>query len=249
MWAGKVPQPFVRTELVWDGDVNPQGLAASYRMPFGNGASVKASGLYFLVDEASGGIDSRMIGGQLQLEAPVSRTVKFELAAGYYDYRLASLTGGDMGDFRTNRFAGGSYLSDYNLLDVIAAAQFSGLGEKWPVRMVADYVHNFGATTNQDTGYGVDLLLGRGNRLHDWRFGYGYAVAGVDAVLAAFSHDNTNLATNYRQHTVLVDFVPLPGVVLNATYYRYQAKSPLFTPAFSATDWDDRVRLNVLVNF
>ncbi|MBK6718380.1 MAG: hypothetical protein IPG62_00525 [Sphingomonadales bacterium] len=46
--------------------------------------------------------------------------------------------------------------------------------------------------------------------MHDWRFGCGYAETGVDAVLAAFSHDNTDLATNYRQHTLLVDYVVVP---------------------------------------
>ena len=68
-------------------------------------------------------------------------------------------------------------------------------------------------------------------------------------MLTAFSHDNTNLASNYLQHTLLVDFVVAPGVTLNATYYRYRAKSPLFTPAFSATDWANRLRLNVLASF
>lgn len=247
--AGKVPQPFVRTELVWDGDVNPQGLSASYRAALGGGASIKANGLYFLIDEATTGEDSRMIGGQLQFESAASALVKFELAAGYYDYRLSSLAGGDTGDFRTNRFAAGRYLSDFNLLDVIGAVQFNGLGERWPVRIVGDYVHNFGATTAEDSGFGVDLLVGRGSRLHDWRFGYGYAEMGIDGTLAAFSQDNTNLATNYLQHTALIDYVIANNVVLNATYYRYRAKSPLFTTAFSTTDWIDRLRLNLLVNF
>ena len=51
------------------------------------------------------------------------------------------------------------------------------------------------------------------------------------------------------QHTLLVDYVVVPNVILNATYYRYQAKSPLFTPAFSASEWANRLRLNMLVNF
>lgn len=247
--GGKIPQPFARTELVWDGDVSPQGVSASYRLDLGGGASAKANGLYFLIDEAAGGEDSRMVGGQLQFETAASKRLKFELAAGYYDYRLSSLTGGDPGDFRTNRFAGGRYLSDFDLLDVIAAAQYNGLGERWPVRLVGDYVHNYGATTGQDTGFGVDLLLGRGSKLGDWRFGFGYAQAEVDAVLTAFSHDNTNLASNYLQQTLLVDYVVAPGVTLNATYYRYRAKSPQFSSAFSATEWANRLRLNLLAAF
>lgn len=247
--GGKIPQPFVRTELVWDGDVSPQGLSATYKLDLGGGTSAKVNALYFLVDEAAGGQDSRMTGGQLQLETATNRPVRFELAAGYYDYRLLSLVGGDTGDFRTNRFAGGRYLSDFDLLDLIGAVQLNSLGERWPVRIVGNYVHNFGATTDEDTGFGVDLLVGRGSKVGDWRFGYGYAEAGVDAILTAFSQDNTNLGSNYLQHTFLVDYVVAPNVTLNATLYRYRAKSALFTPAFNTRDWANRLRLNLLVSF
>ncbi len=247
--AGKIPQNFVRTELVWDGDVSPQGVSATYRFDLGGGSSLRANGLYFLIDESVAGPNSDMIGGQLQFESSPTAPFRFELAAGYYDYQLRSMAGGDTGDFRTNRFANGHYLSDFDLLDVIGAVTFSGLGERWPVRMIGDYVHNFGATTNQDTGFGVDLLVGRASRRHDWRVGYGYAEAGVDAVLTAFSHDNTDLASNYKQHTALIDYMLLPNVTLNGTFYRFRPKSVLFTPAALPHDWVNRLRLNLLVNF
>ena len=248
--AGKIPQPFVRTELVWDGDVNPEGASASYRIPLGTkGANIKLNALYSLVDEAPTAKDSHMIGGQVALETSASDKIKLELAAGYYDYRLAALTGGDTGDFRTNRFSGGRYLSDFNLLDVIGAVQYNGLGAKWPVRVVGDYVKNFGATVPDDSGFGVDLLIGRASKRGDMRFGYGYAELDVDGALAAFTHDNTNIATNYLQHTLLVDYAPADNVVLNATYYRYRPKNPLYAGGNAPTDWLDRLRLNLLVNF
>ncbi len=96
-----------------------------------------------------------------------------------------------------------------------------GLGERWPVRVIGDYVHNFGAVAGGDTDFGIDLLVGRASQPRDWRFIYGYAQTDTDAVLAAFSHDNTNLATNYLQHTLAIDYVLRPNIMLNATYYRY----------------------------
>lgn len=247
--GGKIPQPFVRTELVWDGDVSPQGLSASYRLDLGGGASIKANGLYFLIDESVAGKNSDMVGGQIAFETAASAPLKFELAAGYYDYQLGSTAGGDTGDFRSNRFFAGRYLSDFDLLDVIAAVQYNGLGAKWPVRLVGDYVHNFGATVPGDSGFGVDFLVGRAAKKGDLRFGYGYAQTGVDAVFAAFSHDNTNIATNYRQHSLSVDFVPIDNLILNATYYRYRPKDPLYAGGNTPSDWLDRLRLNMLVNF
>ncbi|MBN8844142.1 MAG: putative porin [Sphingomonadales bacterium] len=249
LYGGKIPQPFVRTELVWDGDVSPQGVSASYKINLGGGASLKANALYFLIDESVAGKNSDMVGGQLAFETSPSAPLKFELAAGYYDYQLGSTAGGDTGDFRSNRFLAGRYLSDFDLLDVIGAVQFNGLGEKWPVRVVGDYVHNFGATVPGDSGFGVDLLVGRASKKGDLRFGYGYAQTGVDAVFAAFSHDNTNIATNYRQHTLFVDFVPIDNIVLNATFYRYRPKDALYAGSNGASDWLDRLRLNMLVNF
>jgi len=244
-FLGKIPQPFVRTDLVWDGDVSPEGASISYMAPL-DGVKLKANALYFIVDEAAAGPDSRMIGGQVALETP-SAPLQAELAVGYYDYSLRSVAGADVGDFRSNLFANGRYLSDFNLLDVIAAVTWNGLSERWPVRVVGDYVHNFGAATGADTGFGIDLLVGRASQPGDWRFNYGYAQVETDAVLAAFSHDNTNLATNYLQHTLAVDFVPRPHLTLNATYYRYRQKDVVAGLDFLG--WQNRLRLNFMVGF
>src|SRR3546814_4462704 len=51
LYGGKMPQPFARTDLVWDGDVNPQGIGTTYKAPLANGGSFRANALAFLVDE------------------------------------------------------------------------------------------------------------------------------------------------------------------------------------------------------
>ena len=246
---GKIPQPFVRTELVWDGDVSPQGVSAAYTMPVGGGATLRANALFFQVDESVAGPDSRMMGGQLAFDTPASRPLRLELAAGYYDYNLRSMAGGDAGDFRSNILASGRYVSDFNLLDVIGAVTWNGLGEQWPVRLVGDYVKNFGARTDGDQGMSVDLIVGRASRKGDLRFTYGYAQADADAVLAAFSSDNTNFGSNYYQHTLAVDFVPVNNLILNATYYHYSPKNALYAGTNDPNDWLGRLRFNMLVNF
>lgn len=248
--GGKMPMPFVRTDLVWDGDVSPQGVSASYKHPFANGGSLKATGLYFLVDESVAGSNSDMIGGQLALDAPLSDALHLELAGAYYDYSLRSTAGGDAGDFRSNLIGPtGRYLSDFDLVDGVAALTYRGFDESWPVRLTGEYVKNLGAVTSADTGYGVDLLVGRAAKPGDWRFGYGYAAAETDAVLAAFSHDNTGIASNYLQHSVTFDYVLRPNIILNATFYRYRPKSSIDAGPNDPSDWLNRLRLNFLVNF
>lgn len=249
LWGGKFPLPFVRTDMVWDGDVSPQGVGATYSLPLGDAAKLDARAIYFVIDEASNGADSDMIGVQGVLATPLSRDLKLTLAGAYYRYGLNSLVGADAGDFRSNLIAGGRYLSNFRLVNGTAALAWSGLGARWPVTLTGDYVHNHGAAVSSDSGFNVELGAGRIVARGDWRFAYNYSEVGVDAVFAAFSHDNLNIATNYRLHGLGVDYVPVDNVVLNATLYHYRPLDPLYAGANDPSDWLNRVRLNMLLSF
>ena len=247
VYGGKVPQPFSRTDLVWDGDVNPQGVSGLYRHAMVNGGTFRANGLFFVVDEQAAGPESTMLGGQLGYDSPSLGAWKYDVSAAYYDYRLGSTVGGDSGDFRSNLLnPDGSYLSDFNLGDLLVGATWSGLGERWPVRFVGDYVRNYGAETNADGGFGADLTIGRASQPGDWRVTYGYSKAQTDAVFAAFSHDNTTIGTNYRLHALTFDYVPTPRTQISAIWYHYRRDDAL--NALDA-DWLERMRLYFLVNF
>ena len=241
--GGKVPLPFVRTDLVWDGDVSPQGVAAAASTAIGP-VRLRASGLYFLVDEAPAGPDSRMIGGQLSSDFSWTARWRAGLAIGYYDYALRSLDGADAGDFRGNlRRADGSYLSDFNLLNAIGFVEYNGLGPRWPARLSIDAVRNLGAASGQNDGIAIDAFIGSVTDAGSVRVNYGFATAETDAVLAAFSQDNTPLATNYLLHQLGLDYALRRNIILNATLYRQRALD-LVNPG-----WLTRLRLNMLVQF
>lgn len=250
LYGGKMPQPFVRTDLVWDGDVNPQGIGATWRRPLDGGGALRMNGLAFMVDEQAAGPNSTMLGLQLGYESPLLSDWKFDVNGAYYHYNLGSTAGADEGDFRSNlRDADGGYLSDFHLANLLVGVSYHGLGERWPMRMVADYVRNTAAATDADTGYGADLSIGRAAQRGDWRFTYGYWMAQTDAVLAAFSHDNIGLATNYRLHSLTVDYVPTPKTMLSAYWYHYRPYSAVDAAGRQPDDWLDRLRLAFLVNF
>jgi hypothetical protein len=246
VYGGKIPQPFTRTELVWDGDVNPQGLSAVYRHANANGSAFRANGLFFIVDESTAS-DSTMLGFQLGYDTPTLGHWKLDASAAFYDYTLGSTAGGDNGDFRSNpRNPDGSYVSGFKLGDAIVGATWNGAGDRWPLRVVGDYVHNFDAATDADTGYGADFIVGRASKVSDWRVTYGYSVAETDAVLAAFSHDNIALGTNYRLHALTLDYVPFPKTMLSAYWYHYRPYD--LAPSLS-NDWIDRIRIAFMVSF
>jgi hypothetical protein len=249
-WGGKFPLPFVRSDLVWDGDVSPQGVGAIYRAPFPGGAALRLAGLYFLVDQSVAGSDSSMIGAQLAVELPLTGATRLELAAAQYDYSLASVAGADAGDFRSNVIGpDGRYVSDFDLLDGIAAVDYAGLGERWPLRASLEYVYNRGARVSGDTGYSIELTAGRNRERGDWRFNYAYSMAEVDAVLAAFSHDNTTIGTNYRQHGLTLSYSILDNLVLDTVWYRYRPKDAEFAAGSLPDEWLDRWRVNLLATF
>lgn len=247
LYAGKIPQPFTRTDLVWDGDVNPQGASAVYKRALANGGAFRASGLAFVIDEQAAGPDSNMLGAQIGYDSPSLGNWKYDVSAAYYAYGIRSIAGADAGDFRSNLLdANGDYVSDFNLGDLIFGTTWTGLSERWPVRFVGDYVKNFGARTADDTGWGADFMIGRASKPGDWRLTYGYSRAETDSVFAAFSHDNTPLATNYRLHTLTLDYLPMAKTQISATWYHYaadRAASPF------DDDWRERFRLYFLINF
>lgn len=250
VFGGKLPQPFARTDLVWDSDVNPQGVSGVYKHKLADGSALRASGLFFIVDEDAGGADSTMLGGQVGYDTAALGDWKFDVSAAYYDYTLGSVVGGDSGDFRNNlRNADGSYVSDFNLGDVLVGATWSGLGARWPVRALGDYVKNFGAETSADTGYGLDLGVGRVTQPRDWRVTYGYSLAETDAVLGAFSHDNIGIGTNYELHALTFDYVPLPKTLLTAIWYHYKPEHAIDAGSNDIGDWLDRIRIAFLVSF
>lgn len=246
--GGKFALPFSRTDMVWDGDVSPQGASAVYETSVGD-SDLKASSLYFVIDESVAGNNSRMFGGQGQVRFNAAPGLSFEAALGYYDYRLNTLSGADSGDFRGNLVSGGRYVSDFNLLDAIAAVNWSGFDEKWPIRLVGDYVKNYGAAVDDDSGYNVEIIAGRSGHSGDWRLSYGYSDVGVDAVLAAFSQDNTNISTNYRQHSFGLDYSLANKVTLQGLYYKYRRKIDIYAGSIIADDWINRFRVNFLVGF
>ena len=159
-YAGKFPNPFQRTDMIWDGDVSPEGISASYTLPLGK-ASFSARALYFIVDEASAGPDSNMVGAQGVLQTPLGNAFKLTLAGGYYDYHLRSLAGGDAGDFRSNLMVAGRYLSDFRLINGLATLSWNGLGERWPLAVTGDFVRNEGAAVSSDSGFNIEFSAAR----------------------------------------------------------------------------------------
>lgn len=246
--GGKFANPFTTTELVWDGDVNPQGVAGSFARSGSHQVIPKLTGIFYVVDEQTINPDSFMVGGQGQVTIKPSSGWSVVVAGSYYDYTIKSLRNADAGDTRSNRLTPDrtAYLSDFDLLDAVVTFDHHGFGARYPIKFVGDYVSNLGAD-DENQGFNLDLFVGKTSAKGDKRFRYGYSQAETDAVLAAFSHDNTTLATNYKQHTASFEYQVRKDWQLNATGYVFQRLDTALPTDLNP--WIKRLRLNAMVSW
>lgn len=249
--AGKMPNPFATTELVWDGDVNPFGIATRLEALNWAGAEVSLTAMYSIVDQLLEGEDSNMAGVQASFTAQPSEDVTIALRAAYYDYTIGSLVNVNPSNIRGNEMTpdGFEFASDFDLVDFIAQIDFAGTRRKWPVRITFDYVQNLGAVIPEDSGSSIELLAGTVNHPGDWRFLLGYATSQKDSVFGVFSNDNTTYSTNYYQQTIAVDYALLEHTYLNLTAYRYKRRDIELTNQPGGNDFVTRMRLNLYVQF
>ena len=243
-FAGKFTNPFLTTEMVWDGDVNPQGAGGRLKLGKASGITTSLTGMYFIVNQRADDSTSDMGGAQLMVASAPGKAWRVTGAAAYYDYRIGRANVSESGDIRGNRLDPGGapvYLSDFNLVDALVFVDYAGFGARFPFRLVGEYVHNNGAN-DLNTGFSGDVYVGKAQSPGDIRARYGYAQVETDAILAAFAHDNTTLGTNSDTHTLSVDVTARANALLTATLYHYRSHEPV--GAFQT-----RLRLNAMVTF
>jgi hypothetical protein len=98
VWGGRMPNPWVSTDLVWDGDLNFEGVAATYRFKLGeeDGLSDLANisdmlfvtvGAFPLQEIELSSHDKWLLGAQFGGEWISDGQSRFTVALAYYDYR------------------------------------------------------------------------------------------------------------------------------------------------------------------
>lgn len=92
--GGKMLQPWVNMgDVIWDSDINPEGLALTYKYPLGSSAELFGSlGNYNLKDNVDGdGVqfrhDLRLTSGQLGTRFSVTDNLKMTLGGSVYAYQ------------------------------------------------------------------------------------------------------------------------------------------------------------------
>jgi type II secretory pathway pseudopilin PulG len=229
LYGGKMKNPFYKvgkTELVWDGDLNPEGIAAKYVMPLSDSDSLHINGGGFWVDEDEAGVDTSLWAAQTYLKHTFENKTYLLGGASYFDYgnienrgSLQDTWSDDTSFFGNTTAAGGTeFASDYDI-----AEGFVEYGFKYadmPVSIFGNYAHNTVARTNEDDGWLIGFKLNKAKEPGSWDFRYNYRELEADAVLGAFTDsDFIGGGTNGRGHEFGFNYQLTENVQAGLTYF------------------------------
>jgi len=211
LYGGKFANPFVRTDVIWDSDVQPEGFAQRAGVRVCHDVSVFANLGQLVLEEVSDDNDPYALVGQIGCDVTLPADTKFTLAAAYYDFshvNETALTYRDTGNTRVDRDGDGAaetLLHDYDLLDLYGSLRLA-VGSV-PVNLYADYINNL-AIGDDDSGFRAGVQLGESKKKGDVLVEYAYRLLERDATLDALT-DGTfhNGGTNCKGHILAGNYM------------------------------------------
>jgi hypothetical protein len=249
MTAGKFantlekPAAVVRSELIWDEDLAPEGLTETITLAKASSGLVRRLAVnlqqWYLL-EFSKDIDSWMLGGQAVLDLqPGSRTA-LTLAGGYYDYAngqvLAQAANTNDAIIVTNSVVlkdgtvveGGKllkpsesnpfdrYLNDFSLLHGSAALRVDKVFGETALQVYGEAANNTKADAD---GFGMQAGLGldRLRKLPGWSLSAAYVRIEQEATLSMFSYSDLGRGGTNQEGIILqAQYRPVRNVTLTA---------------------------------
>ncbi len=235
--AGKMGVPFYKaggkSDLIFDGDLAPEGIAANYETPLADNLTLYLSGGGFYLDrDVVRTADQSLWGAQGYLKSGLPQLgegVYLLAGCSYYDYaNVESMPGYDFdgdgnADFFGNSNDGTNFLADYNIVNPFV--EFGFPIANLPFTVFGDFAINAGADDNpafseNDFGWLVGCKLGKAKKPGTWEVKYDYREVQPDSVMGAFTDsDSFGGGTNGTGHRVGVTYAVAEHASLGATYF------------------------------
>lgn len=221
--GGKIKNPFFKpgkAEMIWDGDLNPEGMALKFESKEGKTQFFATVG-GFWIDESSSGADAGLRAAQAGLifnlnDGQTTVTVGGSL----FDYsNLAGYpTVFDAADsFGNSVDSLDLYVYDYNLMEVFAEVSIKA-GET-PLSFFGDFVSN-SDPDSANTGWLVGANIGTAKKTGTWEGRYYYRKVEMDAVLGVFTDsDFRGGGTNGEGHEFGLSVMAAKKVKLGASLF------------------------------
>ena len=215
--GGKMLQPWVSMgDVIWDGDINPEGLATTYSIPLGGKSELFGSaGYYTLKDNIDGEgtqfrHDLSMTAGQLGAKFAPTDNLKVTVGGSVYAFDNDK----DSAALRVN----GNTTNQFRLYEGFGQIDISGLG--LPLALYGQYIVNNDSTDDQDTAW----LAGVKTKVFGFGLDYNYRDTQRNAVVGAFTDsDFANGTTGSRGHKFKVGYEIDKNFSVGATYFLTKA--------------------------
>ena len=197
MNAGKMRFPFEqadKTQLVWDNDLTPEGIALKYKHKAGEKADIFMNAAAFYVTDSDPDNEQWMSGGQAGFNMKPSAKVGVMAGAGYFSFQR---TKGMPGFYKADKFAGNStmtvgsgkgYLSEFKEFEALGVLDIKA-HEKVSLRFAGDYVNNTGADS-LNTAYLFGGSLSYGKDKGSLKLFANYRKIEADALIGAFNYSD-----------------------------------------------------------
>ena len=253
---GKFNAPHTITQLTFDDDLNFEGGWEQVAWEPREGLGINLVALQTAVNELSSAPDAYMLGGYGEVSMALGQhSIQFSAANyawGNEDQIAVASAGGPLESILTNsvrRGPGGNvigYISQFNVVDVIAEATILTGREGYPLRLLADFAHNTKAATDRNSGVWIEAEYGSPQVTGTWGAGYTYGWVEQDATPSAFVFSDMP-GTNLRLHMLETSYVLKTGLSLDATLHL--TKRLILERSTDPNHWLSRLHLAAVVRF
>jgi len=233
--GGKMPNPFYTTDLVWDSDIVPEGLLATFTPSIPGGAIKPFACLgYFPVQEDKAGVyDASLYAAQVGLTAmPFGKPLK--VAVGTYNFTKLK---GQKRDVISPNYkkegntldGTGAFVYDYTPIQYGAEYTpwtFDLAGHAMPVKVYVDFVDNTASGVRDTAGRLYGIKIGDVQKLWDFQVDYNYRKLEADAIPVFISDsDFHGGGTNSEGSKVNIKMGLGRNAALGVTYFDTRAVS------------------------
>ena len=218
--AGKMKLPFYRvskSQLIWDGDLSPEGIFAQYDANLGGLKAFLNAGSFWIDEKSSDKDDVMMNSAQVGVTFDAKA---FSLTAGVSGYVYSHVEGSDLlnadDSFGNSVSDGNVYANDYQIENAFFLAKFKPAN----LALFYDYAKNSKASKD-NKAFMAGFSVGKGKAgSSPFKFAYKYKEVEKDAVVGAFSDsDFIGGGTDGKGHIAQVGYAASSSVGYKLTYF------------------------------
>ncbi len=235
--AGKIENPFYSTDLIWDTDINPEGIAFTYQ----NNNFFTNLGV-FILDEFRNLTDDPMLYGfQIGYKGK-----NFKIGSGIY--LTNNLVGKKQDDIspkykpKGNSLNNGEYIYEYKPISILfEVTPFEIVNKSF--KIYGEYIQNTESNLVNNKGYLIGISLGNLKEKGDFEFGYNYRRIEADATMAILSDSDINGGgTSLKGHKINFGYQVSKNSSLGVTYF-------IGSPLSPRNDKRNTLQIDYLVKF